>query len=168
MAGNCDSVMSGTPDPVDTACDSRQAALLLASHRALTGWPLLPVVPGETPEQLARRLYTAPLVVLAHDSSADPLFTYANLAAQQLFEMRWDEIVGLPSRLSAEAPAREERERLLERVAARGFIDDYSGVRIAKTGRRFRILHATVWNLGDSSGRRVGQAAAFADWERCD
>jgi len=160
--------MSRTPESVDIPCDSRHAALLLASHRALTGRPLLPVVPGETPVQLARRLYTAPFVVLAHDSSADPLFTYANLAAQQLFEMRWDEIVGLPSRLSAEAPAREERERLLERVAARGFIDDYSGVRVAKSGRRFRILHATVWNLSDPSGRRVGQAAAFADWERCD
>jgi hypothetical protein len=143
-------------------------ALLLTSHRALTGRPLLPLVPAETPEQSARRLYAAPFVVLAHDASADPLFTYANQAAQQLFEMHWDEIVGLPSRLSAEAPAREERERLLERVAAKGFIDDYSGVRIARSGRRFRILQATVWNLVDSSGRRVGQAATFADWVPCD
>ncbi len=148
--------------------DPAQVALLLASHHALTGRPLLPVVPGETPHQSARRLYTAPFVVLAHDTSADPLFTYANLAAQQLFEMRWDEIVGLPSRLSAEAPAREERERLLERVAAQGFIDDYSGVRIAKSGRRFRIRRATVWNLIDPAGRRIGQAATFADWEPCD
>jgi hypothetical protein len=144
-----------------------QSALLLASHRALTGRDLLPIVPGETPEQSARRLYTAPFVVLAHDASADPLFTYANLSAQHLFEMGWNEIVGLPSRLSAEAPARDERERLLERVAARGFIDDYSGVRVAKSGRRFRILRATVWNVIDSSGRRVGQAATFADWESC-
>lgn len=148
--------------------DPAQVALLLASHRALTGRPLLPIVPGETSGQTAQRLYTAPFVVLAHDASTDPLFTYANLVAQQLFEMRWDEIVGLPSRLSAEAPAREERERLLERVAAHGFIDDYSGVRIAKSGRRFRILRATVWNLTDPAGRRVGQAATFADWTPCD
>jgi hypothetical protein len=168
VAGDYEVVMTGAPTPVDLPCDPGEVDLLLASYLALTGRQLLPVVPGETPEQLSRRLYTAPFVVLAHDSSADPLFTYANLAAQQLFEMRWDEIVGLPSRLSAEAPVREERERLLERVAARGFIDDYSGVRIAKSGRRFRILHATVWNLNDSSGRRVGQAAAFGDWEPCD
>jgi predicted DNA-binding protein (UPF0251 family) len=57
---------------------------------------------------------------------------------------------------------------LLERVAAQGFIDDYTGVRIAKSGRRFRIQRATVWNLVDSSGRRVGQAATFADWVPCD
>jgi hypothetical protein len=148
--------------------DPAQAALLLGSHHALTGRPLLPIVTAETQDQAAQRLYAAPFVVLAHDNSADPLFTYANLAAQRLFEMRWDEIVGLPSRLSAEAPAREERERLLERVAAQGFIDDYTGVRIAKSGRRFRIQRATVWNLVDSSGRRVGQATMFADWVPSD
>ncbi|HVN42283.1 MAG TPA: MEKHLA domain-containing protein, partial [Steroidobacteraceae bacterium] len=82
-----------------------------------------------------------------------------------LFERGWEELVGLPSRLSAEAPAREERERLLERVGAHGFIDDYSGVRIAQSGRRFRILRATVWNVLDPAGERIGQAATFSEWE---
>jgi len=113
----------------------------------------------------ARRLYDAPFVVLAHDTAADPRFTYANRTAQRLFEMPWSEIVGLPSRLSAEAPAREERQRLLEQVATRGYIDDYSGVRISKSGRRFRILRATVWNVHDRLGRPLGQAATFTDWE---
>ena len=52
-----------------------------------------------------------------------------------------------PSRLTAEAPNREERARLLAAVTTRGFIDDYSGIRISNTGRRFRIAQATVWNL---------------------
>ena len=39
---------------------------------------------------------------------------------------------------AAEAPLREERARLLAAVAANGFIDDYSGIRISKSGRRFR------------------------------
>jgi hypothetical protein len=140
---------------------------LLASHRQLTGRHLLEPAPGEAGLDVARRLYSAPFVVLAHDARADPRFTYANLAAQGLFERPWDEIVGLPSRLSAEAPARAERERLLERVSAQGFIDDYCGVRIAKSGRRFRILRATVWNVSDPSGKRIGQAASFTAWEPC-
>ena len=138
---------------------------LLESHRRLTNRSLLAPLERDTPGSVAARLYEAPFVVLAHDTAADPCFTYANRAAQRLFEMDWSEIVGLPSRLSAEAPAREERQRLLDRVTAHGYIDDYSGVRIAKSGRRFRILRATVWNLHDRLGRPLGQAATFADWE---
>ncbi len=150
--------MTGTSDSLDLVL------ALLASHRRLLGVDLLPEVPDESADQTAARRYAAPFVVLAHDYSPDPRFTYANLAAQQLFERRWDEFVGLPSRLSAEAPAREERERLLERVTRQGYIDDYAGVRISATGRRFRIEHATVWNLADAAGRPIGQAATFADW----
>jgi PAS domain-containing protein len=140
---------------------------LLASHLRLTGRPLLARLPDETEEGAAQRLYSAPFVVLAHDGQPDPRFTYANRSAQQLFERTWDEMIGLPSKLSAEAPAREERERFLGRVSEKGFIDDYSGVRISKSGRRFRILRATVWNVSDASGRRIGQAAAFSGWEPC-
>ncbi|MFZ5474004.1 MAG: MEKHLA domain-containing protein, partial [Pseudomonadota bacterium] len=90
----------------------------------------------------------------------------ANLTAQHLFEMSWDEIVGLPSRYSAEPMLREERERLLARVRDQGFIDDYSGIRIGKSGRRFSIHAATVWNLFDQAGNPAGQAACFSDWRR--
>lgn len=137
---------------------------LLASHLTLTGRPLLERLPAESDDEIARRLYAAPFVVLAHDVQADPCFTYANLAAQRLFERSWAEFVGLPSRLSAEAPERGERERLLARVATHGFIDDYSGIRISKSGHRFRIDRATVWNVADAAGHRIGQAATFSDW----
>lgn len=140
------------------------ARLLCNSHRLLTGRPLLTAEAAE----LGRALYLAPFAVLSHDAGADPCFTYANRAAQALFEMSWSEIVGLPSRLSAEPPARDERQRLLERVAAQGYVDDYSGVRIRKSGRRFRIERATVWNLVDACGHRLGQAAAFAHWHALD
>ena len=104
------------------------------------------------------------MVVLAHDTAADPVFFYGNLAAQQLFEMGWAELVQLPSRCSAEPVAQEARQHLLDLVARQGYIDHYSGVRIAKSGRRFLIESATVWNLLGQDGRIVGQAAAFADW----
>jgi len=50
-------------------------------------------------------------------------------------------------------------------VTARGFIDDYSGVRISKTGRRFKIFRATVWNLLNEDSQPCGQAAMFGAWE---
>jgi ribosomal protein L15E len=79
--------------------------------------------------------------------------------------MSWEELTRTPSRLTAEAPNREERARLLEAVAKRGFIDDYSGVRISKSGKRFKISRATVWNLVSENGEPRGQAATFSDWK---
>jgi hypothetical protein len=140
---------------------------LLTSHETLTGQHLLVRLPCETDAALAARLYAATFVMLAHGTELDPLFNYANLAAQHLFELSWDEFIGLPSRLSAEAPERSERERLLARVTTQGFIDDYSGIRISRTGHRFRIQRATVWNVSDTSGTPIGQAATFSDWEPC-
>ena len=90
---------------------------------------------------------------------------YGNAAALALWEMSWPELTRTPSRLTAEAPNREERARLLAAVTAHGFIDDYSGIRISKSGRRFRIARATVWNLLDERGNYAGQAAAFSQWE---
>jgi len=138
------------------------ARLIVASHSRLLHRDLLP---DDAADDLGRRLYGAPFIVLAHDAAADPIFFYANLAAQELFAMSWREIVRLPSRLSAEPLAREERQRLLDRVAREGFIDDYGGVRIAASGERFRICGATVWNLVSEAATSVGQAASFATWE---
>ena len=110
----------------------------------------------------ARWLYAqAPFCVLAHNTEPDPKFVYANRAAQRCFEYEWDEIVSLPSRLSAPAPDRDERQRLLDAVTKDGFISNYRGLRIAKSGRRFWIEHAVVWQLIDENGHLHGQAAMF-------
>jgi hypothetical protein len=79
--------------------------------------------------------------------------------------MSWEDFVQTPSRLTAEAPNRVERARLLAEVTARGYIANYAGVRISRTGRRFRIQAATVWNVVDESGAPSGQAATFDRWE---
>ncbi len=139
-------------------------ARLCASYRRLTGRDLLPDVADASPEGLAEALYRAPVVVLSHGREADPIFNYANLTGQRLFEMSWAEITRLPSRYSAEPVSREERARLLAAVTAKGFIDDYRGVRVSKSGRRFMIEQATVWNVADESGAAAGQAATFARW----
>ena len=142
------------------AFKSAHVEILLNSHRSLLKRGLLD--PSAT--EIGRALYDAPMVVLAHDTAVDPVFFYGNLAAQRLFEMNWEELVQLPSRFSAEQVAREERQRLLDLVTRQGYIDNYAGVRIAKSGKRFLIEQATVWNLLDQKGQVIGQAAAFADW----
>jgi len=138
------------------------ARMLRRCYRELTGRILLPAV--EDSVATARMLYETDLVVMSHNTATDPVFNYANLAAQRLFEMPWDDYVRTPSRLSAEPVDRAERARLMAAVAERGFIEDYHGVRISRGGRRFRIEQATVWNLFDEAGNPAGQAAAFSHW----
>ncbi|MGB0184954.1 MAG: MEKHLA domain-containing protein [Opitutales bacterium] len=53
-------------------------------------------------------------------------------------------------------------------MAERGCADNYGGVRVSASGRRFQITGARVWNLLDAAGAVVGQAAMFADWEALD
>jgi hypothetical protein len=110
---------------------------------------------------LGRLLYEAPFVVLAHDKSEDPIFFYGNLKAQEVFEMPWSELICLPSRFSAEFVNQAARQHLLDEVALNGFIDNYSGTRISKTGRKFQIQNATVWNLINQDSQNIGQAASF-------
>ncbi len=152
--------MTTTNDPGLTAALGNPAFfhLLTGSYRRLVGKAL-------TDRDAAWLYDDAPFVVLAHNTDADPIFTYANRAAQNCFDYGWDEFLTLPSRLSAEAMLRQDRQRLLDSVRDRGFIADYRGIRIAKSGRRFMIRNAVVWQLIDETGAVQGQAATFADWE---
>jgi MEKHLA domain len=135
--------------------------LVVNSYRRLLGLELPFLVPGAD----ARWLYAeAPVCVLAHSTESDPRFIYANQTAQLVFEYSWDEFVALPSRLSAEAPEREERQRLLDAVARDGFAAGHSGMRIAKSGRRFWIEDCTLWQLRDEDAALRGVAAWFARW----
>ena len=136
---------------------------LIESYRRCTGRDL--VDPELSPVEQARALYEAPFVTASHGTEADPVFNYANRAALTLFETTWANFTSMPSRLSAEPVAREERAQLLARVNQHGFIDDYSGIRISTSGRRFRIRRATVWNVVDARGAPGGQAVVFRDWE---
>jgi hypothetical protein len=141
---------------------SPHVRLLRNSLRRLTGRELAEAALDDA--AAAKSAWEAPFVLLSHDAQADPVFTYGNRTALELFEMTWDQLVSTHSRFSAEAPNREERARLLAEVNAHGFIDDYSGIRISRSGRRFVIDHATVWNLLDDEGTRIGQAAMFSEW----
>jgi PAS domain S-box-containing protein len=139
----------------DLRLDEDFARLLTGSYLRLVGRRL---ATGEGATWLYMR---ASFCLLAHDGAEDPRFIYANKAAQACFGYEWDEFIGLPSRLSAEAPELAERERLLEAVRREGFIEDYRGVRVTKSGQRFLVEQAVVWELIDEAGKRHGQAALF-------
>lgn len=136
------------------------ATLLANSFYTLLGHKL---VSDEV--HLGKELFQAKFALLSHTSATEPVFNYANLIALELFEFSWDEIIKLPSRLSAEPVNQSERAKLLQQVTTKGYIDNYRGVRISKTGKRFRIDNAIVWNLIDDNGIYQGQAACFSDWE---
>jgi MEKHLA domain len=142
---------------------SEHVALMSNSYRKLLGKDL--ISKSQSCETLARALFYAPFVVVSHNIAADPVFNYANLIALELFGFSWQEFTQLPSRLSAEPIHQLEREKLLAEVNRKGYIADYKGIRLTKTGRRFLIKNAVVWNLSDSSGCYAGQAARFEQWQ---
>lgn len=140
-----------------------QTQTILRSLKHFTGRSLVPC--NHAAERAAEEVFHAPFVLVSHGTEADPILNYGNATAQSLWEMSWEELTRTPSRMTAEAPERTERTRLLTAVMENGFIDSYSGVRISKSGRRFRIARATVWNLVTPEGKPAGQAACFSQWE---
>ena len=136
--------------------------LLLDSYQRWLGVKLIDR--GDSIEEQAQRLFEAPFVVVSHGTQTDPILNYGNQAALDLWDMDIDTLLETPSRLTAEPVHRDERALLLERTTRDGYVDDYRGIRIARSGRRFLIERAIVWNLVDACGQRAGQAATFFEW----
>lgn len=148
--------------PLDDPLLIEHVQRLLDSYRHWTGRELVPA--GKSPDECVEALFFQPFVVLSHGTQGDPVLNYGNQAALTLWEMTWEEFTSMPSSLTAEPINRAERARLLSQVANYGFISDYHGVRISKSGRRFLIEQGTVWNILANNGKYVGQAATFDRW----
>ena len=141
----------------------RQTRLMLSSYKHWTGKTLWPDA-GKSGEMLAREVFAAPFVLCSAGTEADPVLNYGNRTALGLWEMNWAALTRTPGRHTAEPMERAERDRFLDTVKRQGYIDNYTGIRISSTGRRFLISTATVWNLIDEQGQYAGQAATFAAW----
>lgn len=118
------------------------------------------------PVQAAAALYYAPFALLSHGCQVDPILNYGNQTALVLWDRSWDDFTTMPSRLTAEPEVREGRSQLLAQAKQQGYLTDYEGVRISKTGQRFLIRKAMIWQVFDAAGQIQGQAAAFQDWQR--
>jgi len=136
--------------------------VLLDSYEKLLGNQL--IERKGNAEAQAKALFFAPLVVASHETEADPILNYGNQKALELWEMTWEDFTKTPSRMTAEPANREERKKMLVQAEKKGFIDNYRGVRIASTGKRFLIEKAIVWNLFDAIDNPCGQAASFSKW----
>ncbi len=145
---------------------SDHVKLMLSSYRKFVGKDLFDEDNLPNPlNSLAEFIFRGPFVLLSHGIESSPIFNYANQQALALFEMDWPEFTSLPSKYSAEAESQEAREALLKQAARCGFIDNYKGVRISRSGRRFFINKVQLWNLVDDQGNAKGQAAYFTSWE---
>ena len=143
---------------MDLRTDLNFFNLPTGSYARLLGTALVPEH-ERADDAIAWLYHEAPFGLLAHNTADDPVFVYGNRRAQSLFGYDWSELTALPSRLSAEAPERSERQAFLDQVTRDGYVSGYRGVRIAKTGQRFWIERATVWQLIDGHGKLHGQAA---------
>ena len=130
----------------------------MLSHQRAFRRPLL------TSGDQATDLFSSAIAVLAHDNSRDPLLIYANATALRLWERSWQQMIGMPSRYTAEEGAREQRASALQRAQSEDAFEGYSGVRVSRTGQRFMINNARIWTLWDDKGHNCGQAAAFSSW----
>ena len=137
--------------------------ILLDSFSKLFGSEL--IARKGTPIEQAKSLFFAPFVVVSHGTEADPILNYGNQVALELWSMSWSDFTLTPSRLTAEPINREERQQMLQQATTKGYIDNYSGVRISSTGQRFLINQGTIWNLVDRHNDKCGQAATFSQWK---
>ncbi len=135
---------------------------LLDSYARWVGRELIPR--DGTPSDQAVTLFQRSLVVASHGLENDPVLNYGNQQALDLWEMDWRQFTQTPSRLTAEPVNREERDRMLEQARRQGYISDYRGVRISRTGKRFLVERATVWNIHNPDGTPLGQGATFSTW----
>ena len=136
---------------------------LVESYKRLTGNDLLAYngMNIDASFSIIEQLDNAPFVLLSHGLGDDPIFNFGNKNALELFEIDWQGLTKMPSRLSAETINQADREYLLETVTRQGYIDDYSGVRISAKGKRFMIKQAIVWNIIDAKGDYLAKLPSF-------
>lgn len=113
---------------------------------------------------IVEKVFFNAAILLSSDVQEDPLLNFANEAALKLWEIDWQTLCKTPGRKTAEPMEREARQAFLDAVRSQGYVENYSGIRISSTGKRFRIEKALVWNLLDENGAYLGQAATFSAW----
>lgn len=149
--------------PCDMDFLIRQTRLIVSSYRH---WKKASLWPMTNPDSvLAEEVFYAPFVLATAGIQEDPILNYGNQKALELWQMDWSAFTNTPGRETAEPMEREARDHFLVTVKKQGFIDNYAGIRVSSTGKRFEIQQATVWNLIDEKGIYAGQAAAFRNWK---
>ena len=135
---------------------------VLNSFERLTGKTLIKRV---NPDKDFLSIEKGSFVLVSHNSSKNPILNFGNQFALRLWEMNWEEFVKTPSSKTAEVDLREDRSEMLKVVSKYGYFNNYEGIRVSSSGKRFKIKKAIIWNVNDDEGRFLGQAAYFESLE---
>lgn len=105
----------------------------------------------------------APYAIVAQNNKEVPNFIYANKFAMSCFKYSEEEMLSLPSYLSAAPDAQAERNKLLEQVQLNSIAYHYSGIRLTKFNEPFTINDGIIWKIFEhgNHGKIIGQAALF-------
>lgn len=119
--------------------------------------------PQEMPSRYDWLDKLAPYALVAHSADINPHFIYANQAALTFFKYTREEFLSLPSAKSAGPDEQSARNDLLSDVKRYGIARGYTGLRLDKMGRAFRIRDGIVWQLAEEEQQDNvwGQAALF-------
>lgn len=135
---------------------------LLNSFERLTGKS---IVERFSPEEDLIQVEEGNFVLVSHNGADDPILNYGNPFALNLWELSWEEFTQTPSRKTAELDLREKRQQMLAIAEKQGYFDNYRGIRISSSGKRFLIKNAIIWNVFDENNDKIGQAAYFNEIE---
>ena len=131
---------------------------VLNSFEKLTGKTIINRL---NPEMDVLAIENGEFVLVSHNEAKDPILNYGNQFALKLWEMSWDDFIKTPSRKTAEPDLRSKRREMLSIVSKQGYFDNYQGIRISSSGKKFKIKNAVVWNVSNEHGEYLGQAAHF-------
>lgn len=135
-------------------------ALVLANLKEFTGFDLIRAYEFSA-DKLGEQVFDADFYLLTHNSDPDPILNYGNQRVLELWEISWSELTQMYSRETAKSSDRASRSAVMEQVAAQNYVSGYSGIRVSKTGREFKIIDVTIWNLLTIDRQPYGQAAWF-------
>ena len=143
---------------------SDHVLLILSNLKELAGIDLLTSLSCNEKE-VGEKAFYANFCLLSHDGASDPVLNYGNIKALELWEASWDELTSMQARETAKPDDQATREKTMKEVKENGYLTNYSGIRVSKFGKAFKILDVTIWNLTDQKGEPYGQAALFRDYE---
>jgi MEKHLA domain len=152
------------PPSASNDCYREHISIVLENLHRWTGRDLIQDY-GFSLATLGAQVFDADFYLLSHNIDPDPILNYGNRRVLELWEISWAELTRMHSRETAKSSDRASRSTLMQQVAAQNYVSGYSGVRVSKTGREFRILDVTIWNLFTRDGHPYGQAAWFKHYE---
>ena len=158
--------MQVVDSPWLTASNQRLVYLLLQSYQQAFNRPFHVCHADQSLNRvLAQEVFALDIPLMAHGNEMDPILMYVNACALRIWRRQWQEMVGMPSRLTAPIEEQKSRSSALKNASRYNAIENYQGIRVNGEGERFSIHGARIWTIWDTNGKSVGQAATFTNWQ---